>query len=107
MNESDLTDIHTKMINEANKQSSTIDHIYYCPHGWDEGCLCRKPQPGMLFTAQKDHHLDLTKTLFIGDDKRDEQASISAGCEFAFVTEAVKLVDIAKSYVLQRGAVTE
>ena len=107
MNESDLTDIHTKMINEANEQSSTIDHIYYCPHGWDEGCLCRKPQPGMLFSAQKDHHLDLTKTLFIGDDKRDEQASISAGCEFAFVTEAVRLVDIAKSYVLQRGAVNE
>ena len=30
-------------------------------HGWDEGCDCRKPAPGMLFQAQRDHHLDLTR----------------------------------------------
>ena len=39
------------------------------------GCECRKPAPGMLFQAQRDLDLDLTRTLFIGDDERDGQAA--------------------------------
>ena len=27
----------------------------YCPHGWDEGCECRKPRPGLLFQAQREY----------------------------------------------------
>ena len=103
MEESDLSKIHNKMVEDATKFGATIDQIYYCPHGWNEGCFCRKPRPGMLFNAQKDHHLDLSKTLFIGDDDRDKQASISGGCQFRFVNDKVKLIDIARSYVSSAG----
>ena len=72
MTETDLEDIHSKMKDELKTHSVTIDAIYHCPHGWDEGCFCRKPNPGMLFQAQRDFHLDLTRVCFIGDDIRLE-----------------------------------
>jgi len=31
-----------------------IDAVYVCPHRQDEGCDCRKPKPGMLFSAKND-----------------------------------------------------
>jgi D-glycero-D-manno-heptose 1,7-bisphosphate phosphatase len=54
----------------------------------------------MLFQAQKDFHLDLTRTLFIGDDERDEQAAEAAGCKFAMVTDDESLLKISQRTVL-------
>ena len=70
---------------EAAAAGGRIDAIYHCPHDWDEGCACRKPRPGMLFQAQRDHHLDLTRTFFVGDDERDGQAAAAAGAPFVLV----------------------
>jgi D-glycero-D-manno-heptose 1,7-bisphosphate phosphatase len=79
MTEEDLSAIHQKMIEEVRSAGGEIFAIYHCPHGWDDGCECRKPSPGMLFQAQRDFHLDLTRTYFVGDDIRDKQAGLSAG----------------------------
>ena len=76
-----------------------IEQFYYCPHGWDDGCSCRKPRPGMLFQAQRDFHLDLTRTLFVGDDERDGQAAQAAGCRFVMVDEDHSLLDVARELV--------
>ena len=51
------------------------------------GCECRKPKPGLLFQAQKELHLDLSRTLFIGDDERDRAGRRAAGCPFLKVHE--------------------
>ncbi len=82
-----LNSIHENMLKELKKHAAKIDGIYFCPHGWDEGCLCRKPQPGMLLQASKDHLINLTKTLFIGDDERDQQAGKAAGCKTILVNQ--------------------
>ena len=79
MTEKDLSNIHNNMITEIEKKGGKINDIYYCPHGWDEGCDCRKPKPGMFFQASREHHLDLTKSIFIGDDERDKIAGDAAG----------------------------
>lgn len=44
-----------------------FDDSFICPHGSDEGCICRKPGPGMLFTAAKKYGLDLSRCVVIGD----------------------------------------
>lgn len=44
-----------------------FDDALICPHGANEGCECRKPKPGLLLDAAEKYHLDLTKTVFIGD----------------------------------------
>jgi histidinol-phosphate phosphatase family protein len=67
----DLQDVHKKMISEIKRTGGKIAGIYYCPHGWDEGCDCRKPEAGMLFRASRENLIDLTQTFFIGDDERD------------------------------------
>ncbi|MFN7925451.1 MAG: HAD-IIIA family hydrolase [Bryobacteraceae bacterium] len=74
-----LAEIHCRMIAES---SGVIEGVYVCPHGWDEGCRCRKPAPGLLHEAQRAFDLDLSRTWFAGDDERDAQAAEAAGCRF-------------------------
>jgi D-glycero-D-manno-heptose 1,7-bisphosphate phosphatase len=96
MSEDDLADIHKRMKAEIVQAGGRIEAIYYCPHGWDEGCECRKPKPGMLFQAQQDLHLDLSRTLFIGDDERDAQAADAAGCQSMLVSDHLSLLEITR-----------
>lgn len=103
MTESDLFDIHEKMKLELLNNNASIDAIYYCPHGWDEGCICRKPKPGMLYQAQRDFHLDLTRTYFIGDDIRDQEAGDAAGCKTILTEPNSSLLQIVKEKIIQEA----
>jgi D-glycero-D-manno-heptose 1,7-bisphosphate phosphatase len=96
MSEADLQTIHARMSSEAERAGGRIDAVYHCPHGWDDGCECRKPKPGMLFRAQKEHHLDLSRTWFIGDDERDMLAADAAECRSALVTPSRSLLQITR-----------
>ena len=96
MTEAALEQIHTRMKADVEQAGGRIDAIYFCPHDWDEGCECRKPKPGMLFQAQKDFSLDLSRTYFIGDDERDGIAAEAAECPFALVTPSRSLLDITR-----------
>lgn len=90
-----LEKIHAKMESDLLEIGVTLDDIYFCPHNWDEGCDCRKPKPGMLFQAQKDHSLNLSQCYLIGDDERDIEAGISAGVKKTFlISENRSLFDI-------------
>ena len=53
--------------------------LYVCVHHWDEGCLCRKPKPGMLLQAISDYELNPIKLVYIGDEKKDVEAAQAAG----------------------------
>lgn len=44
-----------------------FDGSYICSHEITDDCNCRKPKSGMLISASKEHHLDLTKCVVIGD----------------------------------------
>jgi histidinol-phosphate phosphatase family protein len=92
MTVADLEAVHRRLRTEAAQAGGRIDRIYHCPHGWDDGCECRKPAPGMLFQAQHDFDLDLTRTPFIGDDERDGQAADAAGCPPVMVSERHPLI---------------
>lgn len=96
MSEADLNLIHQKMQQELKNQGVKIDGIYYCPHGWDDGCKCRKPEPGLLLKASREHFFDLTKSIFIGDDKRDAEAGEKVGCKTILVNTKINLLQIAR-----------
>ena len=92
----ELEKIHINMKKELLSDGIEILDIYICPHHWDEDCLCRKPNPGMLLKASKDWLLRLDKTLFIGDDYRDSKASYNAECKSVLIgekTEIAKLLE--------------
>jgi D-glycero-D-manno-heptose 1,7-bisphosphate phosphatase len=100
MTQADLETVHAKMLADLAAVGVGIDQIYVCPHGWDEGCDCRKPKPGMLFSAQRDHSLDLSRTPFVGDDERDVEAGRAAGCPTILVTESRRLLDVVRQDLL-------
>jgi D-glycero-D-manno-heptose 1,7-bisphosphate phosphatase len=97
MSERDLDIIHEKMKAELGKHNAKINGIYYCPHGLDDGCDCRKPKPGLLFRAASEHELNLTTAVFIGDDESDLQAGDAAGCKTILVEPGKDLLQVVSS----------
>lgn len=89
----DFKTVQKKMDSDLKKIDAHIDAVYYCPHGWDEGCECRKPKPGMLYQAQKDFSINLTECIVIGDDERDIMAAHNANMKGVLVTEDYTLLD--------------
>jgi histidinol-phosphate phosphatase family protein len=102
MTEEALGQIHERMKAETTEVGGEIEAIYYCPHNWDEGCECRKPKPGLLFRAQRELNLDLSRTPFAGDDERDAEAADAAGCPFILVSDELPLLTVAQRLVNSR-----
>lgn len=99
MTKNDLDSIHMKLHDDLAKEGVTINAIYVCTHGWNDGCDCRKPKPGMFFQAQRDYHLDLRKSFFIGDDIRDKEAGDAAGCKTFLVSPEFSLFQCVKKNI--------
>ena len=79
-------DIHARMRAVVAAAGGRIDDVYLCPHRPEEGCDCRKPRPGMLLQAAREHGLDLSRSHFIGDALSDAQAAVAAGVTPIFVS---------------------
>jgi D-glycero-D-manno-heptose 1,7-bisphosphate phosphatase len=67
-------------------RGGNIDAVYFCPHHPEHGIgeyrresCCRKPAPGMFFKASKEHFIDLSLSVMVGDSLTDVQAGIAAG----------------------------
>nr|WP_244987296.1 D-glycero-beta-D-manno-heptose 1,7-bisphosphate 7-phosphatase [Winslowiella toletana] len=63
-----------------------LDGIYFCPHHPDatedayrQQCDCRKPQPGMLLSAQQELNIDMAASYIVGDKIEDILAGKAAG----------------------------
>jgi D-glycero-D-manno-heptose 1,7-bisphosphate phosphatase len=69
--ERQLQEIHAKMHDAVIDHGGRIKAIYYCPHVPEDGCSCRKPEPGLIHRAQADYGLDLSETCMIGDSFKD------------------------------------
>ena len=61
----------------------TVDALYYCPHGNEDNCSCRKPKPGMFLRAAGEMNIDLSQSYMIGDRPLDAAAGIAAGVKTA------------------------
>ena len=72
-------EINQRLINLIREHGGQIDGVYMCPHKPQDGCSCRKPQPGLLLRAAKDLSLDLKSSWMIGDAWSDVQAGKAAG----------------------------
>ncbi len=74
-----LEAIHRKMEVEIERHGGRLEGIYYCPHGPDDGCSCRKPKPGLLLQIGLDLNTDLSHAIAVGDSLRDLQAAAAVG----------------------------
>lgn len=71
--------------NDVLRAALPLDEIVVCPHDDQDGCVCRKPQPGMLVDAAARLDLDLGSSFMVGDRWRDVEAGRRAGCRVIFV----------------------
>jgi D-glycero-D-manno-heptose 1,7-bisphosphate phosphatase len=69
------------------REQLNLDGFYYCPHHpsgsvarYALNCTCRKPMPGMLLQAAREHEIDLRASWMIGDILHDVEAGNRAGC---------------------------
>ncbi|MCX6858361.1 MAG: HAD-IIIA family hydrolase [Verrucomicrobia bacterium] len=80
MSQADLDDIHTQMQAELQKQGAQFDGIYACTClKTDPDCSCRKPSADMVLRAARDHDLDLSHSILVGDADRDIEMGMNAG----------------------------
>lgn len=73
--EETLKQIHDKMKQMLAVRGASVDGIFYCPHGPEANCVCRKPKPGLLIQIAHQFDIDLSVTPFVGDSISDIQAA--------------------------------
>jgi histidinol-phosphate phosphatase family protein len=56
-----------------------IDATYFCPDVPGQRSSHRKPSPGMILQAKRDHQIDLTRSFFVGDKEIDVECGRNAG----------------------------
>jgi D-glycero-D-manno-heptose 1,7-bisphosphate phosphatase len=56
-----------------------IDATYFCPDVPGQPSRCRKPAPGMILEAAREHNIDLGRSFFIGDKEIDVECGRNAG----------------------------
>ena len=70
--------IHARLEQLLAAEGARLDAAYHCPHAL-ASCDCRKPEPGMLLRAARDHGIELDKAVIIGDSDTDLVAGRSVG----------------------------
>jgi D-glycero-D-manno-heptose 1,7-bisphosphate phosphatase len=78
--EETVRQIHQRMLDNVKSAGGLIHHVFYCPHHPAENCDCRKPKPGLLLHAKEHLHIDLARSVLIGDALTDLNAARSVGC---------------------------
>jgi D-glycero-D-manno-heptose 1,7-bisphosphate phosphatase len=74
-----LWDIHRKMLAEILAAGGYVKRIFFCLHGPDDNCDCRKPKPGLLLQVAEYFACGFDDMVMIGDSERDLQAAKAAG----------------------------
>jgi len=85
--ENDLQKVEKRMAELLDQYGVSLSGFYFCPHHPDGSitpyaklCDCRKPNPGLIIRAAKEHHISLNGSWMIGDILNDVQAGKAAGC---------------------------
>jgi len=90
--ETALTPVQRRLGELLVQYGVALDGFYYCPHAPDGiinryaiRCTCRKPMPGMLLRAAREHDIDLADSWMIGDILNDVEAGRRAGCRTVLI----------------------
>jgi D-glycero-D-manno-heptose 1,7-bisphosphate phosphatase len=76
--ESLLDEVTQSMTQQLSQAGAKVDAVYYCPHASSENCVCRKPKPGMLERAAREHGIDLQRSFVVGDRYIDVELARNA-----------------------------
>ena len=83
----DLEFTHSMLKKTVKEAGGEIKDIFFCPHTPEDGCSCRKPEPGLIFEARKKYGIDVTKSVMVGDNSKDIECAKRAGCRYAILVK--------------------
>ena len=93
----DFQKLNNWMIDKLKDNGAEIDSVYYCATHPTKGIgeyktidKRRKPSPGMFFEAMRDHNVDLSKSIMLGDKISDMEAATLAGIQNLFLLSSEK-----------------
>jgi len=78
--EADFARFQAHLLADFAAHGAALDASYHCPHIPDAGCDCRKPRPGLVLRAAREHAIDVPASWVIGDRESDVGLAASAGC---------------------------
>ena len=76
-----LSAMNVKMADMLSPLGGRIDAMFFCPHGPDDNCDCRKPKPGLLIEIANRFQVNLGNVMFVGDNINDVKAARAAGAK--------------------------
>jgi len=95
--ESDYRKLTEWMLGQFKENGINILDTFFCPHGPDSLCECRKPKPGMLIDALYRYNISMKDSWMIGDSERDMKAANAAGISNTVLVRSGHLVDESNS----------
>ena len=96
-NEDDFHLVNNWMIDQFENQGVSILDVFFCPHGPESTCDCRKPKPGMFNQANDKYNIDMENSWMIGDKEADVQAANAAGIKNTILVKSGHEIDEASS----------
>jgi D-glycero-D-manno-heptose 1,7-bisphosphate phosphatase len=91
--EEDFQKLTQWMLRKFTNQGLRILDVFFCPHGPESTCNCRKPKPGMLLEARGKYNIDMKNSWMIGDKEADVQAANAAGVENTILVKTGHNID--------------
>jgi len=88
LNSAGYEQVTERLVEQLAEHGATLDAVYVCPH--ERGvCGCRKPAPGMLLQAAREHPaIDLARAVMVGDSEADVEAGSAAGTATVRIAES-------------------
>jgi HAD superfamily hydrolase (TIGR01662 family) len=78
---------------EVERQLGPFDVWELCPHGPEDGCVCRKPLPGMIHSAAERLGVPAEGIVMVGDIGADMAAARAAGARGILVPTPITLAE--------------
>lgn len=90
----DVERLHAAVNRQLAAAGCAVEAFYLCPHHPDHGerldCDCRKPRPGLVQRALREHNLDPATSWMIGDRPTDLAAGSAAGLRTVGIGERTR-----------------
>ena len=72
-------EINHRLLKTIHEAGGRVADLLMCPHAPQDGCACRKPQPGLILQATLSLSIDLKRSILVGDALTDIRAGQNAG----------------------------
>lgn len=95
--EFELAAMHQKMCDLVEEKGGQISGVFFCPHGPDDDCECRKPRTGLVEQIECEFGTNVDKLPFVGDSAKDVMCAKLAGCTPVLVLTGKGEMTVAES----------